>query len=159
MQESPAEVLLLMHIAQETSRRSWKPWCAWKIMIWLLSQKSGRMNLMTGILWLRATGSSEETDRVRGVALYSRKRIGCRELYLRNSHGQVENLQVKTGDRSNKGQGNLLTRPSCFNCGRCCAHRLWSWWGISISAGIAAQQVADNPGHSWSLKITFWSRY
>ena len=50
---------------------------------------------MTGILLLRATGSSEG-DRQRrkgvGVDLYVRKWIDCKELCLTNSHDQVENL-------------------------------------------------------------------
>ena len=37
------------------------------------------------------------------VALYVRKWIDCKELYLKNSHNQVRSLWVKIEDRSSKG--------------------------------------------------------
>ena len=96
---------------------------------------------MTGILLLRATGSSEG-DRQRrkgvGVDLYVRKWIDCEELCLSNSHDQVESLLTKIRDWSSKrhlvvgvyyrlpDQGSLLMRPFCFNSRRCHAHKLLS---------------------------------
>jgi len=41
--------------------------------------------------------------RGRGLALYIKKWIECEELCLKNSHKQVESLQVRIRDQGNKG--------------------------------------------------------
>jgi len=42
--------------------------------------------------------------RGQGIALYVKKWIQCEELYLKNSHKQVESLRVRIRDRGNKGK-------------------------------------------------------
>jgi len=47
------------------------------------------------------------------VGLYVRNWIDCEDLYLRNSHDQLENLWVKIKDRSSKGHlgAGVCCRP------------------------------------------------
>ena len=65
-----------------------------------------------------------------------KRRIEYKELPL--GHDQVEIFWVKIRDWTNKGhlmsgstighltRGNILMRPSCFNCKKYCTHRLSS---------------------------------
>lgn len=99
--------------------------------------------------------------RGRGVALYLKRYIECKELPLRNSHEQVESLWVKVRDWTSKG--HLVDKAFLLQLQEVLCSQVHICWGISTTyldvCWKSNTAACKQSSRHLELRITSWTRY